>query len=223
MKALKARERNEKVWQQIKEKEKDKEQRLKKKMKGLKEKQQVSMVTPERKGEELYKVVELLGLRKRKPKGSNTLISEVHVLWEGNEKTWEPEEIIRETHAEELNNLCTKVEKNNNTYHAEELNNLCDKVEEKNNNTHQYKCQHHLAKSYRCELNPKYCKEGELLSLVKCGGKGCSKIFVDKKKNKNHYKPSGIMGIHICESNFVEPWIWCNHALCQNCYVSITE
>jgi hypothetical protein len=31
LKALKARERNEKVWQQIKEKEKDKEQRLKKK------------------------------------------------------------------------------------------------------------------------------------------------------------------------------------------------
>jgi hypothetical protein len=29
-------------------------------MKGLKEKQQVSMVTPEQKGEELYKVVELL-------------------------------------------------------------------------------------------------------------------------------------------------------------------
>ncbi len=88
MKALKARERNEKVWQKIKEKEKEKDEQqlLKKYMKGLKEKQSVSMVTPERKGEELYKVVELLGLRKRKSKGSNTLISEVHVLWEGNEK-----------------------------------------------------------------------------------------------------------------------------------------
>jgi hypothetical protein len=31
LKALKARERNKKVWQKIKEKEKDKEQRLKKK------------------------------------------------------------------------------------------------------------------------------------------------------------------------------------------------
>lgn len=223
MKALKARERNKKAWQNIKANEKEEQQWLKNKIKELKKKQQASMVTPERKGEELYKVVELLGLRKRKPKGSNTFITEVHVLWEGNEKTWEPEEIIRETHAEELNNLCAKVEKNNNSHHDDELNNLCETVEEKKNNNHQYKCQHHLAKSYRCELNPKYCREGELLSLVKCGGKGCCKIFVDKKRNKNHYKPSGITGIYICESNFVKPWIWCKHALCQNCYVSITE
>jgi len=46
LKALKARERNEKVWQKIKEKEKDEQQLLKKNMKGLKEKQSVSMVTP---------------------------------------------------------------------------------------------------------------------------------------------------------------------------------
>jgi hypothetical protein len=36
LKALKARERNEKVWQKIKEKEKDEQQQLKKKKKELK-------------------------------------------------------------------------------------------------------------------------------------------------------------------------------------------
>ena len=70
-------------------------------------------------------------------------------------------------------------------------------------------------------------KTGDTVQVITGDNKGTEgkvlKIFVDKKKNKNHYKPSGIMGIHICESNFVEPWIWCNHALCQNCYVSITE